>query len=116
MHSKPILTDTSVATGAIAAHRFVTFGGAQAGAGATAKGISNYAASGAGKALAVTVLGSEKLEVGAAVAAGDVLKSDAQGRGIPQAGAGTILARALTAAGAAGGFVEALLLPSTAAA
>ena len=52
--------------------------------------------------------------VGAAVAAGATLKSDASGRGITWVTSGARVAIALQAATAAGQFIEALMIPNAA--
>lgn len=113
MRRIPILTLSMVAAAAINARRFVGFDRLQIGvAGKVAMGVAEYAASAAGKQIAVDVMGTTTVESGAAFAEGALIKSDAQGRAIDQAGAGAVLARALQPAGAAGQPVEVLLLPS----
>lgn len=113
MPQMPILTRSITAAGPIAVKRFINFAkGQNAVAGAAVLGVSDYAASGAGKQIAVTVLGVAEVETGAAVAEGDIIKSDATGRAIPQGGAGATVARALSAAAGAGGTIDVLLIPS----
>jgi len=133
--SRSILTLSAVSTGAIARGRAVTYAGGQvSAAGAKALGIARTAATAAGQDVQVSVIGTAVAEAGAAIAVGDSLVADAQGRLIPAqplrvaAGAtavtstaanGAILtgsdtpqvvvADALEAAGAAGAFVEVLL-------
>lgn len=114
MQKVPILTLTVTAAVALAANRFVTLDGNVPAAGGKAFGVADQPASGAGKLVPVDVLGTTKLEAGAAFAADVVLKVDALGRGIAQGGAGEILCRSLQPAGAAGAVVEVLLLPSRA--
>ncbi len=112
--STPILTLTVTASGAIAANRFVTPAGAQAGADANTLGVSQLAASGAGVKIPVVVLGTAVVEAGAAVAAGATLESDASGRAVTWATSGPKIAIALDAAGAAGDFIEVLTIPNAA--
>lgn len=114
MPQKPILTDSIVAAGPITAKRFVGFDSAQASAaGQLVFGVSDYAASAAGKQTAVNVLGTTEVETGGAFARGAELMTDAQGRAVTRAGANALgAARALEASGGAGQFVEVLLLPA----
>lgn len=113
MQQKPILTESIVAAAAIVAQRFVGFDDLQASvAGQAVLGVSDYEASAAGKAIAVTVLGTTKVEAGAAVARGDLVKSDANARAIPQGGAGKVVARALTGTNVVGALIEVLLIPA----
>lgn len=108
-----LLTLTIAATGAIAADRFVTPAGAQAGAGANVIGSARSAAAAAGDKIPVDVLGTAVVEAGAAVAAGATVASDASGRAITWA-SGAKVGIALQAAGAAGEFIEVLLVPNAA--
>ncbi len=112
--SIPILTIDRVSAGAIAAHRFVTAAGAQAGADANAIGVARNAAAAAAVRIPVDVLGTAIVEAGAAVAAGATLKSDANGKAITWAAAGAKLAIALDAAGGDGELIEVLLIPNVA--
>lgn len=98
-------------TGTVAANRFITIAGAQAGADAVTFGASRSAGV-SGEKITVDLIGTTIIESGAAFAAGDTLKSDASGRGITWATSGAKTAKALKAATAAGQFVEALLLPN----
>ncbi len=113
MQKIPILTLTSVAIAAVATARFVDFDGSQCDvAGAKPMGVSvNQAA--IGEAFPVDVLGTTKVEAGAAIPLGakglTPVKTDADGRAIPHAGAGEIAAYARQAAGAAGAIIEVLL-------
>lgn len=108
---KPLLTLTAIAAGAIAACRFVTFGGAQGGENAVALGVAATKADAAGDAVPVDVLGTTTVEAGAAFAVGADLACDANGKA--QATNGTTLtvvnARALEAAAADGDLVHVLL-------
>lgn len=108
MQSIPILTLTIRATGVIAAHRFVTFAGAQAGAGVASFGVTRTAAA-VGDLVSVDKKGTTVCEAGAAVTAGDLVQSDASGRAITKA-AGIAIGRALEAATAAGQFIEVELI------
>lgn len=112
-NSTPVLTLTVAATGTIAAHRFVTPAGAQAGADANAIGVARSSAV-SGDRLPVDSIGTATVEAGAAVSAGATLKSDSQGRAITWVTSGGRLGIALEAATAAGQFIEVLLLPNAA--
>lgn len=112
--STPLLTLTIAAAGVIAADRFVTPAGAQAGADANTLGVARSAAAVAGDKVPVDVLGTTIVESGAAVAAGATVKSDATGRAIAWASAGARVGVALQAASAAGQFIEVLLIPNAA--
>lgn len=112
--SIPILTLTRAAAGAIAANRFVTPAGAQAGADANAIGVARVAAAVAGEEIPVDVLGTTVVEAGGAIAAGATIKSDANGKAITWAVSGAKLAIALEAAGGDGQFIEVLLIPNAA--
>jgi len=111
--STPILTLTVTAAGTIGAHRFVTPAGAQAGADANTLGVARSAAVAADK-IPVDVLGTTVVEAGAAVAVGATLKADSVGRALMWAISGATVALALQAAGGAGEFIEALLVPNVA--
>lgn len=111
--SIPLLTLTRPLSGTVAANRFVTPAGAQAGADANALGVTRVAGV-SGDNAPLDVLGTTIIEAGAAIAAGATLKSDATGRGITWVTSGARLAVALEAAGAAGEFIEALLIPNAA--
>ena len=115
MQKTPILTLTSVATVAVATARFVDFDGSQVDvAGAKPMGVSVNAAP-IGEAFPVDVLGTTKVEAGAAIPLGakglTPVKSDANGKAIPQAGAGEIAGYALQAAAGDGSVIEILLTP-----
>jgi hypothetical protein len=101
-----------LATTAITSNRFITPAGALAGAAVNAQGIAQSDAV-IGAKVAVTVLGTEVVETGAAIAAGALIESDATGRAITKA-AGVSLARLAPGevATAAGQFVEVILLPN----
>lgn len=111
---RPILTLPVKSTGAIAANRFVTVAGAQAGADANTLGVAQAAAAGAGEMVPVDVLGTTTVEAGAAVAAGATIESDASGRAITWATSGPKIAIALEAASGAGVMIEVLLIPNAA--
>lgn len=109
MQSTPVLTLPMVLTGNVGAHRLVTPAGAQAGADAVAIGAARSAGS-AGERISVDVKGTTTIEAGAAISAGATLKADASGRAITWASSGAKVGFALEAAGAAGQFIEVLLL------
>jgi len=108
-----LLALTVVATGTIAANRFVTPAGAQAGADANTLGVARTAAV-PGDKIAVDVLGTAVVEAGAALSAGATVKADASGRAITWASSGAKVGIALEAATAAGQFIEVLLVPNVA--
>jgi hypothetical protein len=108
--STPVFKLSIKASAAVAARRFVTHAGAQAGAGANAAGVSEYAAA-SGEMFPAVALGTAVVEAGAAFAAGAALQADADGRAITK-DAGAAVARALQAAGAAGDLVEVFLIPN----
>lgn len=110
---RSVLTLTMTAAGTIAANRFVTAAGAQAGADANAIGVALNAATAADK-VPVLAIGTVSVEAGAAITAGATVKSDAQGRAVPWATSGARLGIALTAASAAGELVEVLLVSNAA--
>ncbi|HYD12726.1 MAG TPA: capsid cement protein [Allosphingosinicella sp.] len=116
MQKTPILTLTSpVATAAVAQYRFVDFDGTQCdAAGAKPMGVSVHPAA-IGEVFAVDVLGTTKVEAGAAIALGakglTPVKTDANGKAIAQGGVGEIAGYALQAAGADGAIIEILLTP-----
>lgn len=98
-------------TGTVAANRFVTPAGAQAGADANTLGVARTAGV-AGEKVTVDVIGTAVVEAGAAIAAGATLETDASGRAVTWATSGGKVAIALQAASAAGQMIEALLLPN----
>lgn len=112
---------TMVASATVNAQRFVkqtgangtSLGCAQSGAGENAMGVARY---GAASAASTTVdcLGSAVVECGAAVTAGDTVKADATGRAITWVTSGAKLGVALEAGGAAGAFIEVMLIPNAA--
>ncbi len=108
-----ILALTVALTGTVSACRFITPAGALAGAGANTLGVVRSAGD-SGARVATDVLGTAVIEAGAAIAAGDTLKTDSTGRGITWATSGAKVALALEAAGAAGEFIEVLLIPNVA--
>ena len=115
MQKTAIFTLTSVAAAAVAASRFVDFDGTQCDAvGAKPMGVSQYAAA-LGTPFAVDVLGTAKVEAGAAIPLGakglTPVKTDADGRAIPHGGAGEIAGYARQPAAAAGAVIEILLTP-----
>lgn len=109
--STAVLTLTVALTGTVAAFRMVTPAGAQAGADANTIGAARTAGV-SGDKIPVDAIGTSIVEAGAAVALGAQLKSDASGRAITWATSGAVIGRALQAAGAAGEFIEVLLIPN----
>lgn len=100
----PIFTDSLLAAGTVMAYRCVTHAGAQA----TVQGEKVYGVANAnmadGKAVPVVVVGTVRIESGAAVAVGDSLICDSQGRAIPATGALQVAAGATpVTSGAANG-------------
>ena len=108
-----VLAMPMLLTGTVAANRFVTPLGAQAGADANTYGVARSAGA-AGERVTINILGTSTVEAGAAVAANATLKSDASGRAIPWATSGAKIALALEAASAAGQMIEVLLIPNAA--
>lgn len=107
------LTLTVVAASALAASRFVTQDGAYPAAGAAAFGVTRTSAVGAGDLVPVDVTGTAIVESGAAITKDAALMVDATGRVVPlTVGSKSPVARAMDAAGAAGAFIEVLLVPS----
>ncbi len=113
MQFASVLCLSVAATGTVAAHRFVTPAGAQAGADANTFGVTRSSAI-SGEIMPVDVLGTAVVESGAAFSVGATLKCDASGRAITWATSGARVALAMEAAGAAGRFVEVLLVPNVA--
>ena len=80
------LSLNAIAAAAILANRCVGFDDAQASvAGQPVKGVAEYAATGAGDVIAVTSMGTAFVESGGAVAVGDPIVSDSQGRAVTAA-------------------------------
>lgn len=104
----PVLALTVEAAAALTEHRFVLQTGAACGANGAAIGVLQTGAE-SGDPVAVTVLGTAILEVGAAVSAGANLESDASGRGVTAVN-GPVLCRALEAASQAGDKIEVLVM------
>ena len=111
MQGIPLLCLPRVLTGTVAAHRFVTHAGAQAGADANTLGVTRTAGV-SGEMASIDVIGTTIAEAGAAVAVGAQLETDASGRAITWATSGPVVGRALQAAGAAGDMIEILLIPN----
>lgn len=109
----PLLTLTVVAAGALAANRFVTQAGAYPAAGGVGYGVTRTSASAAGDLVPVDVYGTAIVETGDAVAKDGALMVDSTGRVVPlTVGSKSPVARAMEAAGAAGAFIEVMLVPS----
>ena len=95
-----ILITSLTATGTITKNRFVTYGGAQAGAGVAVAGVSDDNVV-AGEMFGNKARGWMIVEAGAAVAQGAAVESDASGRAITL-NTGVQAGRAIDAAAAAG--------------
>lgn len=107
------LTLTVAAAGALAANRFVTQAGAYPAAGAAAFGVTRTSAAAAGDLVPVDVQGTAIVETGDAVTKDGALMVDSAGRVVPlTVGSKSPVARAMETAGAAGAFIEVLLVPS----
>lgn len=101
-----------IAAGALAACRFVTNAGTYSAAGGYAKGVTQSSAAAAGDRVPVCVGGTAEVEAGEAIASGDAVMSDAQGRAMKHTGTNVKVGRAWTAAGAGGKTCEVLLIPN----
>ena len=110
MDFRPTQTLSRTASATLAAHRFVTVAGAVPANGAVTFGVTQSAAT-SGQLLPVVTLGTARVEAGAAVSAGAVLATDNQGRAVTHS-TGAKVGYALTAAGAAGQFIEVFLIPN----
>jgi hypothetical protein len=113
MQKRPILTLTRTAVATVAMYRFTDFDGSQCDvAGSKPMGVSVHGAN-IGDEFAVDVVGTTKVEAGAAIpllAKGlTPVKTDAAGKAIPHGGAGEIAGYALQPAGADGHVIEVLL-------
>ena len=106
-----LLTLPVLLTSACPAMRFITATGSPAGTGANTLGVTRYGA-GAGATVPVDVLGTAVVETSAAIAKGDTIKADADGRAITWDTSGAKVAIALHAASGAGQPMEVLLLPN----
>ena len=111
--STPLLALSVTLSGTVAANRFVAPSGAYASADGNTLGVAR-SAGGSGDKVTVDVLGTAVVEAGAAVAANATLKVDATGRAITWASSGAKIGMAMQAAGAAGEFIEVLLVPNVA--
>lgn len=109
----PLLALAVTLTGTVAANRFVTPAGAQAGADANTLGVARFGG-GSGDKVTADVIGTAIVEAGAAISAGATVKADSSGRAIAWATSGAKVAVALQAATAAGQMIEVLLIPNAA--
>lgn len=110
MQQTPIFALTLVAASAVLANRFTDYEGNVAAADEVTPGVADTDAA-TGVAFKVNVLGTSKVCAGGAIAAGGPIKVGANGKAIAQGGTGSIVARAITAAGGDGDIIEVLLLP-----
>jgi len=108
-NSTPLLALSILAASAITAHRFVTPAGDVAAAGVKTQGVAQSDAA-SGESFTATVIGTEVVEAGAAIAAGALIETDATGRAITHT-TGVVVARLAPgeSATAAGEFVEVIL-------
>lgn len=111
--SNAVFSLTTTLSGTVAAHRFVTVAGAQAGADANTLGVAR-SGGGSGDKITVDVLGTAIVEAGAAISAGATLETDSSGRGVTWATSGPKVGIALEAASGAGVFIEVLLMQNLA--
>lgn len=109
----PIFSLPVTLSGTVAAHRFVTPAGAQAGADANTLGVARTAGV-SGDKVTVDVIGTAVVESGAAVSANDTLETDSSGRAVTWATSGPKVGMALQAASGAGEFIEVLLVQNVA--
>lgn len=109
--ARDLLSLPFIASSAVMAYRCVDFTGAPiSAAGSRIAGVAKRPAA-AGEAFEAACIGTAVIEAGAAIAVGQPLIADAQGRAVPSSGdpAQFVIAHALQAAGAAGQCIEALL-------
>lgn len=102
-----VLAITVSLTGSVSAKRFVTVNGAQAGDGEAAIGVARNDEV-AGREVTVDAVGVFDMIAGAAIAKGDQVQSDADGKPITKA-AGAVNGQALTAAVNPGDIVKILI-------
>lgn len=102
----PIQTVTVVPSGAISPYRFVSYAGAQAGAGVAARGVTHDGAEATDKSCAVIALGTGIVEAGGAFSPGDKLAADANGKAVVATIGKHINAIAVDAATADGDLAE----------
>jgi len=105
-----VLTRTIRATGALTAHRAVTYAGVVPAAAAACAGFSQSTVA-SGALAPVDALGTTIAESGAAIAVGAALELDASGRVITRS-AGVTVGRACAAAAGSGEFIEIMLIPN----
>ena len=106
----PVLSMTRKVTADIEAHRFIEADGSLPVAKGHALGVTQYEAK-ANELATVMVLGVTQVQVSAAVALGDALMVDADGR-VKTNNGGKAVARALSAASAENDLIPVLLLPN----
>lgn len=106
-----VLTNTLVAAAALSANRFVTAAGAVPAANANVIGVTRAPAGAAGDLVPVDMLGIAEVEASAAIAVGAAIATTNDGRAVTYS-TGAVVARALTAAGAAGQLIEVQLIPN----
>lgn len=106
-----LLTKSFTASGTLAQYQPVQASGAAATAGGNAIGFANVAAS-SGDLYPATVIGTSIAVAGAAITAGALVEVGSTVTQVVTKSAGVAIGRALTAASAAGDFIEVLLIPN----
>jgi hypothetical protein len=118
LQATPLRVDTVLASGAVTLRRFVGFNGAQATVqGQKVLGVAEYGSAAGGDNIPVISKGSAIVEAGAALAAGQAVITDNEGRAIPNTGAlgvGALSinagATAVTSTGANGAIISGAVL------
>jgi len=108
--SRPLLTLTSTASGAVNANRFIDYSGTETTTNEAAMGISLSSAQD-GESFPVATHGIVGITLAATLAAGSLLSSSSDGKGKSQFGSEPKLARTLVA-GTSGDIVPAILITS----
>lgn len=106
------LTLTVAAAAALAACRFVKQDGNYPAAGGIAFGVTRASAAAAGELVPVDVQGTAIVECAGTIAADAAVMADAAGKAVAATGAGKVPLGRSMEAGAAGTFIEILLIPS----
>ncbi len=109
MRHTPLLALTATATAAVLGNRFVGHNGQHAAAAADALGVADYDAA-IGDNFAVTVIGTQRVTAGAAIAKGAQIEVGAAGKAVTR-DAGKVVAKAMEAAAGDGAVITVLLVP-----